>query len=186
MNPSASTFRLLFLCTGNSARSILAEYLLRKKAPEKFVVHSAGSNPKPAPNPLALRVLREHFNIDPAGARSKSWEEFAGTSFDFVITLCDNARESCPVWPGQPILAHWGSPDPAEAAGSEEERLAAFWQVAQQIQRRVGLFAALPFEKLDALRIESETRRIGRQAWLDEPRGSSPGSIRMPMGGTKG
>ncbi|HEY5792886.1 MAG TPA: arsenate reductase ArsC [Chthoniobacterales bacterium] len=164
MNPKSIRFQILFLCTGNSARSILAEYLLKKKAPGKFIVRSAGSHPKPAPNPLALQTLREHFDIDASDARSKSWEEFAGAPFDFVITLCDNAKEACPVWPGQPILAHWGSPDPAEATGSEAERLNVFWQIAQQIQRRIELFASLPFDKLDALRLETATREIGNQS----------------------
>lgn len=155
-------FKLLFLCTGNSARSILAEYLLKKRAPELFEVHSAGSHPKPAPNPLAIQTLKDHFQIDADDARSKSWEEFPNVHFDFVITLCDNAKETCPVWPGQPIVAHWSSIDPADADGTEEEKLAAFWKVAQQIQRRIELFASLPFEKLDALRLETETQAIGK------------------------
>ena len=162
MNPSThDRFKVLFLCTGNSARSILAEYLLRKYAGDRFETFSAGSSPKPAPNPLALATLRNHFQVDASDARSKSWEEFRGTEFDFVITLCDSARESCPVWPGQPILAHWGSPDPADATGTEQERLDVFWQVAQQIRRRLELFASLPFEKLDALRLEQSVREIG-------------------------
>jgi arsenate reductase len=156
-------FKLLFLCTGNSARSILAEYLAKNIAGAKFEIFSAGSDPKPAPNPLALKILNERFRLDASGARSKSWQEFDGVKFDFVITLCDNAKENCPVWPGQPIIAHWGSPDPADASGTEEERENAFWQVAQQIKRRIELFASLPFEKLDALRLEKATRDIGDQ-----------------------
>ncbi len=155
------SYKLLFLCTGNSARSILAEYLLKKMAPEKFAVESAGSHPKPAPHPLALETLRSHYHIDPKDARSKSWEEFRDTPFDFVITLCDNAKESCPVWPGQPVIAHWPSPDPADHPGGEAEQLHFFWLVSQQIQRRLGLFASLPFEKLDALRLTQATREIG-------------------------
>lgn len=158
---SPRPFKLLFLCTGNSARSILAEYLAQNIAGAKFEIFSAGSDPKPAPNPLALKILQERFLIDASGARSKSWREFDGVEFDFVITLCDNAKENCPVWPGQPIVAHWGSPDPAEVSGTGEEREKAFWQVAQQIKRRLELFTSLPFEKLDALRLEAATRAIG-------------------------
>jgi len=161
MNPQKPRFKLLFLCTGNSARSILAEFLLQKIAPDRFEVVSAGSSPKPSPHPLAIATLRDHYRIDTSGARSKSWSEFDGEEFDFVITLCDNAKESCPVWPGQPVIAHWPSPDPAEAHGTEEERAKTFWLVAQQIQRRLEMFASLPFEKLDALRIEIATKEIG-------------------------
>ena len=161
MNPHKDRFRLLFLCTGNSARSILAEFLLRKIASEKFEAVSAGSNPKPAPHPLALETLGEHYGIDTTGARSKSWSEFEGEEFDFVITLCDNAKETCPIWPGQPVIAHWPSPDPAEQEGTAEEQRKFFWLVARQIQRRLELFTSLPFDKLDALRLESATREIG-------------------------
>lgn len=154
-------FKLLFLCTGNSARSILAEYLGRSVGSGKFDVSSAGSDPKPAPHPLALKVLRDHFLIDAAGARSKSWKEFQDVPFDFVITLCDSAKEACPVWPGQPVIAHWGSPDPAEATGSDEEKEKVFWKVAQQIKRRLELFCALPFDKLDTLRLEKAVQDIG-------------------------
>ena len=159
MNSAHPRFKLLFLCTGNSARSILAEFLMKKIAPHQFEVSSAGSNPKPAPHPLALATLRDHYQIDVSAARSKSWREFEGVEFDFVLTLCDNAKESCPVWPGQPIIAHWPSPDPAEVEGADAAKV--FWQVAQQIQRRLELFASLPFEKLDALRLEAATREIG-------------------------
>jgi arsenate reductase len=163
MNPNQSRFRILFLCTGNSARSILAEFLLRKIAPDRFDVFSAGSTPKPQPNPHALRVLNESYRINTDTAYSKSWEEFFGMKFDFVITLCDNAKETCPVFPGQPILAHWGSPDPAEFKGDDAATFQVFWQVAQQIQRRLELFASLPFEKLDALRLETATKEIGQR-----------------------
>lgn len=163
MDPHKPKYKLLFLCTGNSARSILAEFILNKIAPRKFEVVSAGSNPKSAPHPLALAVLRDSYKLDVSSARSKSWNEFEGVEFDFVITLCDNARETCPVWPGQPIIAHWPSPDPAEFEGSDEAKAKAFWQVAQQIQRRLELLASLPFEKLDLLRLEAATREIGRR-----------------------
>lgn len=163
MNTTPTKFKLLFLCTGNSARSIIAEYLLRKVASDKFEVFSAGSSPKSQPHPLALSTLVEHYRVDVSDARSKSWSEFEGVHFDFVITLCDNAKETCPVWPGQPIIAHWPSPDPAEYVGTEEEKARVFWQVSQQIQRRLELFASLPFEKLDALRLAAATRDIGTQ-----------------------
>jgi arsenate reductase (thioredoxin) len=161
MNPDKSRFKILFLCTGNSARSIFAEYLLKKIAPTRFEAYSAGANPKPAPHPIALQILREDFKIDVSDAHSKSWTEFEDIPFDFVVTLCDNARETCPVWPGQPVLAHWSSPDPATVEGSREERFRAFWLVAQQINRRLELLAALPFGKLDSLRLEAATREIG-------------------------
>ena len=163
MNPHKSRFKILFLCTGNSARSIFAEYLLRRIAPQLFEVHSAGASPKSAPHPAALAVLRETFDIDASQARSKSWDEFLGEEFDFVITLCDNARETCPVWPGQPILAHWNSPDPAASEGDERAIHHAFWQAAQQINRRLELLASLPFDKLDSLRLETATAAIANQ-----------------------
>ena len=161
MNPNKPRFKILFLCTGNSARSIFAEYLLKAIAPTRFETYSAGASPKPAPHPLALEILREDFKIDASDAYSKSWEEFKDAQFDFVITLCDNARENCPVWPGQPIVAHWSSPDPAAVEGSNAEKRRALWQVAQQIRRRLELLASLPFEKLDALRLEAATKEIG-------------------------
>jgi len=152
-------FKILFLCTGNSARSIFAEYLGRSLGQGRFEVHSAGSSPKASPHPLAIKVLREHFALSVDDARSKSWEEFRDTKFDFVITLCDNAKENCPVWPGQPVIAHWGSPDPADVSGPQAEYV--FWKVAQQIKRRLDLFFSLPFDKLDALRLEAATKEIG-------------------------
>jgi arsenate reductase (thioredoxin) len=161
MNPNKPRFKILFLCTGNSARSIFAEYLLKEIAPVRFETHSAGASPKSAPHPLALAILRQDFKIDAWDAYSKRWEEFKDVPFDFVITLCDNAKETCPVWPGQPIVARWSSPDPAAVEGSRAEKRRAFWQVAQQIKRRVELFASLPFEKLDALRLEAATKEIG-------------------------
>ena len=161
MTPTKPPFKILFLCTGNSARSILAEYIARSLSKGKFEVFSAGSTPKPSPHPLALKVLQEHYNIDATGARSKMWDEFGDLQFDFVITLCDSAKELCPVWPGHPITAHWGSPDPAEPTALDMEQV--FWNVSQQIRRRIELFFSLPFEKLDALRLESAVRDIGKR-----------------------
>src|SRR6201991_1719480 len=142
-------YKVLFLCTGNSARSIIGEYLLRRQDSERFEAFSAGSFPTGKVNPFAIEILREVYNIDASEARSKSWEEFQGVEFDFVITVCDNARESCPVWPGQPIVAHWGSPDPAAVEGNDSEKYRAFKEVALQINRRLQLFTSLPLDKLD-------------------------------------
>ena len=153
--------RVLFLCTGNSARSIFGEYLLRRAAAERFETFSAGSFPTGKVNPYAIRILKDVFDVDASNARSKSWEEYEGTNFDFVITVCDNARESCPVWPGQPVVAHWGSPDPALATGTEQNICRSFKEVAFQIQRRIELFTSLPFEKLDRMRLQAATREIG-------------------------
>ncbi len=160
-----SPYKILFLCTGNTARSVLAEFLMKRIGQGKFEAYSAGSFPKGTVNPLTLRVLKELYKIDASDARSKSWEEFTEQSmeFDFVITVCDNAKESCPVWPGQPIVAHWGSPDPAEATGSEEEKFTVFKKVALQIQRRIDLFTSLPLEKLDHLRLAEMVKGIGQR-----------------------
>lgn len=154
--------RVLFLCTGNSARSIFAEYLLRTIGQDRFKAFSAGSFPAGRVNPFALRVLKDLYHIDASDARSKSWEEYEGVKFDLVITVCDNARESCPVWPGQPIVAHWGVPDPALATGSDEEIFRQFRQVAAQLQKRIELFCSLPFEKLDSPKLTRLTQDIGK------------------------
>jgi arsenate reductase len=161
--PSASQrkFKILFLCTGNSARSILAEYFLRRLDPTRFEVYSAGANPKGRVHPQVLEILRDRYHIDASGARSKSWEEFRDERFDFVITVCDKARESCPVWPGQPIVAHWGSEDPDAVEGGEEARRKSVQRVAVEIYRRLGLLTSLPLESLDRLRLEAATRDIG-------------------------
>jgi arsenate reductase len=154
-------YRFLFLCTGNSARSILGEYLLRHQGGPRFQVFSAGSFPTGTVNPLAIQVLQEVYNIDASEARSKSWEEFKDIEFDFVVTVCDNAREACPVWPGQPIVAHWGSPDPAAVEGTDSEKYRAFKEVALQINRRLQLFTSLPLDKLDQLKLAAATQEIG-------------------------
>jgi arsenate reductase (thioredoxin) len=161
MGSSDKAYKVLFLCTGNSARSILGEYLLRSIGGSRFEVYSAGSFPTGRVNPLALEVLRNVYNIEASDAQSKSMETFKGTNFDFVITVCDNARESCPIWPGQPIVAHWSSPDPAAIEGSETEKYRAFRDVALQINRRLQLFTSLPFEKLDRLKLAAATEEIG-------------------------
>ena len=154
-------YKFLFLCTGNSARSIFGEYLLRRLGGPRFQVYSAGASPTGTVNPFAIQVLRDCYNIDASAARSKSWEEVENVQFDFVITVCDNARETCPVWPGQPIVAHWSSPDPAAMEGSDEEKYRAFRNVASQINRRLQLFTSLPIEKIDRLKLAALTSEIG-------------------------
>lgn len=163
MDSESQGYKILFLCTGNSARSIFAEYLLRRIGGPCFEAYSAGSFPTGKVNPFALRVLEDVYHINAAQARSKSWEEFAGLEFDFVITVCDNARESCPVWPGQPIVAHWGSADPALAEGDDDDVYRTFKQVAVEIRRRIDLFTSLPFEKLSRLKLASLTSEIGNK-----------------------
>jgi arsenate reductase (thioredoxin) len=157
------SYKFLFLCTGNSARSIIGEYLLRSLAGERFQVFSAGAFPTGKVNPFAVQVLKDVYNIDASEARSKSFEEFKDIQFDFVVTVCDNARESCPVWPGQPIVAHWSSPDPAALEGTDEEKYCAFEEVALQINRRLQLFTSLPVEKLDRIKLIEAIQEIGEQ-----------------------
>ena len=140
MTTESQPLKVLFLCTGNSARSIFGEYLLRRIGGERFEVYSAGASPTGKVNPFAIRVLQDVYDIDASSARSKSWEEFGGTEFDFVITVCDNARDSCPVWPGHPAVPHWSLPDPALAQGSDIDIYNTFKQVASEIERRVGRF----------------------------------------------
>jgi len=154
-------YKFLFLCTGNSARSILGEYLLRRLGGPRFEVFSAGSFPTGKVNPLAVQVLQDVYDIDASEARSKSWEEFKDEAFDFVVTVCDNARESCPVWPGQPIVAHWSSPDPAAVEGTDAEKYRAFKDVAFQINRRLQSFTSLPFDKLDWRELVAAIQEIG-------------------------
>lgn len=162
MQDKQRPFKILFLCTGNSARSIIGEYLIRRIGRDRFESYSAGSFPTGEVNPLALRVLRDLYHIGADDARSKSWEEYRNVHFDFVITVCDNARETCPVWPGQPIVAHWGVPDPALATGTEEEKFKQFKSAALLLQRRIELFCSLPFEKLDRLKLTQLTQDIGK------------------------
>ena len=158
-------YNVLFLCTGNSARSILGETILNKIGAGKFVAYSAGSHPKGEVNPYALRLLRQ-IGLPTEGLRSKSWDEFAAPgapAMDFVFTVCDDAaKEVCPVWPGQPITAHWGIPDPAAVEGTEAEIIAAFRTAFRSLQRRIDIFASLPVEKLDRLALQKRTQEIGR------------------------
>lgn len=155
---------VLFICTGNSARSILAEGILDQLGSDRFVAYSAGSHPKGAVNPLALSTLRQLRYRD-TGYRSKSWGEYAkdgAVHMDFVITVCDQAAgEVCPVWPGQPITAHWGLPDPAAVEGSDEARHRAFMDAAVTLKRRIEFLLSLPLAKLETLAIQREVRDIG-------------------------
>lgn len=158
-------YNVLFLCTGNSARSILAESILQKDGAGRFRAFSAGSTPKGAVHPLALRLL-ESMNYPTAGLRSKSWTEFAAADapvMDFVFTVCDNAAgEACPIWPGQPITAHWGIEDPAAADGTELERQAAFVSAFRYLKNRIDAFVNLPLSGIDKLSLGARLRDIGR------------------------
>jgi len=158
-------FNVLFLCTGNSARSILAEATLNKLGGGKFRAFSAGSQPKGAVNPHILALLNS-LGYETGGLRSKSWSEFArpgAPSLDFVFTVCDNAAgEACPLWPGQPMTAHWGVPDPAEAKGSSAEIALAFKDAYRMLNQRIGVFVALPIRSLDQLSLQMRLKEIGR------------------------
>jgi arsenate reductase len=162
---SGRVYNLLFLCTGNSARSIMAEALLRRRGGDKFHAFSAGSHPKGAVHPYALDLLRFlRLSID--GLRSKSWGEFAqpgAPEMDFVITVCDQAAgEVCPIWPGQPMTAHWGVPDPAAVEGPEEAKRDAFRAALRQLDNRIKLFTSLPLAALDRMALKHALDRIGR------------------------
>ena len=159
------TYNVLFLCTGNSARSILAESILNRLGRGHFRAYSAGSYPKGAVHPFALDLLRrQHYPVD--ALRSKSWDEFAAPGappLDFVFTVCDNAAgEVCPIWPGQPMTAHWGLPDPAAVGGTEAERRAAFADTMRRLHSRIGIFVSLPIDSLDKLSLQNRLSAIGK------------------------
>jgi arsenate reductase len=166
MPAAPRVFNVLFLCTGNSARSIVAESLLNSIGQPKFRAYSAGSQPAGRVNPFALEYL-EANRLPTDGLRSKSWDEFARPDapvMDFVITVCDQAAgEQCPYWPGQPMTAHWGMPDPAAVKGTEEQKRHAFSDTASMLRRRIELFASLPLDKLDRLSLEKKIKDIGRR-----------------------
>ena len=161
----ADPFNVLFLCTGNSARSIMAEAILNQLGAGKFRAYSAGSQPKGRVNPRTIELLQS-LEYDTSGFRSKGWNEFAkpgAPSLDFVFTVCDNAAgETCPVWPGQPMTAHWGVPDPAEAKGSTAEIALAFKDAYRMLHQRIGVFTALPIRSLDQLSLQQRLKQIGR------------------------
>ena len=158
-------FNVLFLCTGNSARSIMAEMILNRAGQGRFRAFSAGSQPKGQVHPYALDLLRK-LNFDVRGLRSKSWEEFSGADapkLDFVFTVCDNAAaETCPVWPGQPMTAHWGVPDPAAATGKEAEVRLAFADAFRMLSNRINIFVSLPIRSLDQLSLQRQLEAIGK------------------------
>jgi arsenate reductase len=156
----------LFLCTGNSARSIMAEAIMNRSGSANFTAYSAGSLPKGTVHPAALRLI-ERANLAVTGLRSKSWEEFAkpgAPKLDFVFTVCDNAaKEVCPIWPGQPMTAHWGVPDPASVEGTPEQMDKAFRDAFMILDRRINLFLCLPLSSIERLAIKNEIDRIGRE-----------------------
>ena len=158
-------YSVLFLCTGNSARSVLAEAILNKFGAGKFRAFSAGSQPKGAVNPNTIRLLTD-LGYDASGFRSKSWSEFAGPDapdMSFIFTVCDDAAgESCPVWPGKPATAHWGIADPAAATGTDAEVMQAFRDAYRLLERRIELFLALPLASLDRMALEKNLKEIGR------------------------
>jgi arsenate reductase len=164
-------FNVLFLCTGNSARSILAEGLINHWGRGKFVGYSAGSSPKGRVHPIALELLKQ-MKMPTDGMRSKSWEEFAkpgAPKLDFVFTVCDNAAsETCPVWPGQPMSAHWGVADPAAVEGSETDKWLAFRQAFRELEARIKIFTSLPIRSLDRVKLQARLREIGSSRATDD------------------
>jgi protein-tyrosine-phosphatase len=172
--PGDRVFNVLFLCTHNSARSVLAESILNRSGKDKFRAFSAGSHPRGQIHPYA-RDLLKNLGYDVGGLRSKSWDEFAATEaprMDFVFTVCDDAaKEVCPMWPGQPMTAHWGVPDPSTAEGNEAEKRIAFANTYRMLQRRIDVFISLPVKSLARLALQKEIDKIGRLT--DEPDKSS-------------
>lgn len=158
-------YNVLFLCTGNSARSILAESLINHWGRGRFRGFSAGSHPKGTVNPIAIELLQQ-MNLPAEGLRSKSWDEFAAADaphLDFVFTVCDNAAaEVCPVWPGQPMSAHWGVPDPAVVDGPHHQKMAAFRDALRMLERRIRLFVSLPIDSLDRMALKKKVDDIGK------------------------
>ena len=175
---SDESYEALFLCTGNSARSILAEAILNRFGADRFRAHSAGSQPKGQVHPMALQVLEER-GYDTTGFRSKSWGEFAkpgAPAFDFVFTVCDDAvGEVCPVWPGQPIATHWGVEDPAAFEGPEDEQHRLFGRTYIELERRIGLFTNLSIESLDRPSLRARLAEIGK---IETPTGEGDGCQR--------
>ncbi|MGK2911481.1 MAG: arsenate reductase ArsC [Sphingobium sp.] len=173
---SDRVFNVLFLCTGNSARSILAESALTKLGGDRFRAFSAGSFPKGAVNPDAIALL-ERIEYPTVGLRSKSWDEFSGADapvLDFIFTVCDDAAgETCPIWPGHPMTAHWGIEDPSQVEGTPVERERAFVTALRYLENRIKLFIALPFDRLDALALRARVREIGHTEGASSRRGDA-------------
>jgi arsenate reductase len=169
---SPEPLNVLFLCTGNSARSILAESILNREGMGRFRAYSAGSIPTGKVNPHALNLLKR-LNYDVSGLRSKSWEEFAkdgAPQLDFVFTVCDNAaNEVCPIWPGQPMTAHWGVPDPAAVEGTEAEKAFAFDDTYRMLNQRISIFVNLPLQSLSKLSLQKQLDDIGKTTVSKEP-----------------
>jgi len=165
------TYNVLFLCTGNSARSILAESLLNTLGKGRFRAFSAGSFPKGQVHPMAIELLKR-TNLPADGFRSKSWDEFASSGappIDFIFTVCDSAAgEICPIWPGKPMTAHWGIADPAAAGGTEAEKAFAFRKALKELETRIKLFTSLPIDSLDAMTLHTKLREIGRSSTATE------------------
>jgi arsenate reductase (thioredoxin) len=166
MSAPGKTFQVLFLCTGNSARSQIAEKILTRKGRGRFVAESAGSQPAAHVNPLAVEALERHGYFW-AGGRPRGLDGLSEQDWDFVITVCDRAKEACPFFPGQPVIAHWGMPDPAAVMGTDQEKRRAFDDTVLTISRRLDLFLALPIEKLSRLALEHSVREIGTSALTD-------------------
>lgn len=167
------SFNVLFLCTGNSARSIIAESILRKVGAGRFRAFSAGSHPRGVVNPFALKVL-DSLDYPTDGVRSKSWDEFAAPGapvMDFVFTVCDTAAaEVCPIWPGQPMTAHWGIEDPAVVEGTDIQKEAAFVLATRYLKNRISIFTSLPIRSLDKMALNAKLREIGRLEGATKPR----------------
>ena len=164
---TGKTYNVLFLCTGNSARSVMAECIMNREGVRKFRAFSAGSHPKGSIDPLVFNLLKK-LNYPAGELRSKSWEEFAqpgAPELDFVFTVCDQAAgEVCPVWLGQPVSAHWGIPDPAAVEGTDAEKMQAFREALRMLSNRIGVFIELPFDKLDRIKLKTRLDDIGRTA----------------------
>ena len=175
---TAASYNVLFLCTGNTARSVLAESVLSRDGAGRFHAFSAGSHPKGVVNPFALRVLAAH-GYPAEGFRSKSWDEFAAPGapkMDFVFTVCDAAAgEACPIWPGQPMTAHWGIEDPAAVEGGDIDKERAFNQAFRFMRNRIAVFVALPLQRLDALSLKAKLSEIGR---LEGATGVAVGAVK--------
>ena len=174
----SKVFNVLFLCTGNSARSIMAEAILNREGRPHFRAFSAGSHPKGSVHPYALTLLQD-LNYDVSGFRSKSWSEFArpdAPTLDFVFTVCDDAAaEACPVWPGQPMTAHWGIPDPAAASGNEAERHLAFDEAYRMLNNRISVLVSLPIASLDKLVLQEHLDAIGKSRGVDRAAATAAG-----------
>ncbi len=170
MSANDKVYNVLFLCTGNSARSILAESLVNHWGRGKFRGYSAGSHPKGAVHPIAIELL-QHMKLPTAGLRSKSWDEFGAPGsphLDFVFTVCDNAAgEVCPVWPGQPMTAHWGVDDPAAVEGDDKLKWLAFRRAFHELENRIKIFTSLPLKSLDRVRLQERLDAIGRTLTVD-------------------